>query len=213
MPENQIKLTVKRIGGAYGAKITRSSLIACACALACHLSGLPVRFVMTIEAMMSICGHRYACANQYNVMCNSATGKIRQLNNFFVEDSGCTLNEVTIEVTLDAFPLQYDSSQWKCQGKPLITNTPNSTWCRGPGTTEAVAMAETIMEHIAHTLQIDPVRVRLANLPDRSLWKSLLENIIDDIGKKKTFKLTQKISFCLVFTQKKNRFISSSRLL
>lgn len=138
MPEHKIKITVKRVGGAYGAKISRSSLVACACALSSYLSGLPVRFVMTIEAMMSICGKRYPCANEYNVICDSATGKIQKLHNLFVEDYGCSLNERTPQPTLAAFTNGYLSNGWKNVEKQLLTNTPCSTWCRAPGSCESI---------------------------------------------------------------------------
>lgn len=138
IPENKVKITVKRIGGAYGAKISRSSLVACACALACHLSGLPVRFVMTIEAMTSICGKRYPCASEYEVVCDSATGKIRQLSNSVIEDNGCAKNELNDEGGLQTYALGYASDGWKFELKMIESNTPSSTWCRAPGTCESI---------------------------------------------------------------------------
>lgn len=182
VPENKINMFVKRLGGAYGAKISRSSLIACACALASHITNSPVRFVLTIEAMMTICGKRYPCANEYDLDVDTTTGRIRRLNCFYIEDYGYSLNELNDESVLNAFLLSYVSTKWKYGGKRLLTNTQISSWCRAPGTTESIAMIETIMEHIAHETKIDPVQVRLANMADRSLWKSMLENIIDDIG-------------------------------
>lgn len=138
VPENKIKVTVKRVGGGFGGKISRSSQVACACALSCYLSGLPVRFVMTIEAMMSICGKRYPCAHEYNVICSSITGKVHRLNNLFVEDYGCSLNERVPLPNLAAFTNGYVSNGWQNTERRLLTNTSCSTFCRAPGSCEAI---------------------------------------------------------------------------
>lgn len=182
IPHNKINVVIKRVGGAYGSKIARSALVASACALACHLLNRPVRFVMTIEAMMSICGKRYPCANKYKLTANSSSGQIRRLNNFYVEDYGYSLNEMNDDIVLNMFLLSYVSSGWKHVGRRLTTPMNISNWCRAPGTTESVAMIETIIEHIAHTLRLDPVRIRLNNMAE-DVWKSTVLKIVDDVGK------------------------------
>jgi len=92
VPNSQINMSVRRLGGGYGSKISRASQIACAAAIAAHLLNRPVRFVMTIEANMNIIGKRYACINNYDVSVDD-NGKILNLVNDFVEDSGCSGNE------------------------------------------------------------------------------------------------------------------------
>lgn len=182
IPHNKINVVIKRVGGAYGSKIARSALVASACALACHLLNRPVRFVMTIEAMMSICGKRYPCANKYTVTVNSRSGKIRKFNNFYVEDNGYSLNEMNDDSVLNMLLFSYVSTGWRNIGRRLTTPTNISNWCRAPGSTESVAMIETIIDHIAHTLQLDPVRVRLNNMTDEDKWKSIVAKIVDDVG-------------------------------
>ena len=92
LPNNAINMEVRRIGGAYGAKITRSIQVACAAAIAAHLLNKTVRFVMTIEANMTCMGKRYACISDYEVDVDD-NGKIHKLLTDFVEDSGCSSNE------------------------------------------------------------------------------------------------------------------------
>lgn len=183
MPHNKINIVIRRVGGAYGSKIARSALVASACALACYLLNRPIRFVMTIEAMMSICGKRYPCANKYQLFADSTTGKIRRLNNFYVQDYGYSLNETNDDIVLQTFLLSYVSNGWNYSGKKLTTPMNISNWCRAPGSTESIAMIETIIEHIAHKFNLEPVHVRLNNLPDKDVWKSMLQNILKDIGK------------------------------
>lgn len=205
IPHNKINITVRRLGGAYGAKIARSALVTSACALVCFLTNRPVRFVMQIEAMMSICGKslntqnfgaalikwvyfflsgkRYPCANKYRVKAETRTGKIRHFDNFYVQEYGYTLNEMNDPSVLNTFLLGYVSTGWKHLGKPLLTSVNLSNWARAPGSVESIAMGETIIEHIAHTLKMDPVRVRLNNMPQGDVWKSLVESILTDVGK------------------------------
>lgn len=83
---------------------------------------------------------------------------------------------------LNTFLLGYVSNRWRHAGKRLVTNVNISNWTRAPGTNEAIAMVETIMEHIAHTLKMDPVQVRLNNMA-RDLWKSTVESILTELGK------------------------------
>lgn len=182
LPHNKINVVVKRVGGAYGSKIARSALVSSACALACYLSNRPVRFVMTIEAMMSICGKRYPCASKYQVTVVTNTGKIRRLNNFYVEEYGYSLNEMNDDTVLNTPLYNYISTRWKHSGKKLLTNTNISNWARAPGSVESIAMIETIMDHIAYKLKIDPVHVRLSNMV-ADQWKTTLEQILLDIGK------------------------------
>lgn len=92
VPNNVINMNVRRLGGGYGGKATRSIQPACAAALAAHLLNRPVRFVMTIEANMDIIGKRYACINDYEGEFDD-NGKIQRLVNDYVEDAGCSPNE------------------------------------------------------------------------------------------------------------------------
>jgi Xanthine dehydrogenase, molybdopterin-binding subunit B len=62
-----INIKVRRLGGGYGAKISRNSLISAACALAAHKLHRPVRLVMNLETNMAAIGKRYSAAFDYEV--------------------------------------------------------------------------------------------------------------------------------------------------
>lgn len=54
----RVNVIVRRVGGAYGSKISRQCQIACAAALVSHLQGKTCRFVMSIEDNMRVVGKR-----------------------------------------------------------------------------------------------------------------------------------------------------------
>lgn len=92
LPNNVVNMQVRRLGGGFGGKISRSIQVACATALAAHLLNRPVRFIMTIEANMTVIGKRYSCIGDHEVDFDE-TGKIQKLLVDYVEGSGCSPNE------------------------------------------------------------------------------------------------------------------------
>uniref|UniRef100_A0A182V3I2 FAD-binding PCMH-type domain-containing protein n=1 Tax=Anopheles merus TaxID=30066 RepID=A0A182V3I2_ANOME len=180
VPENSLNLTVRRLGGGFGGKLTRSAHIACACALAAHLTRRPVRFIMTIEANMGTIGKRYSCVSNYQVEVDSK-GKILKLANNFMQDYGCNLNENVVDDAKVVFGLSYNSSAWKVEGSSVLTDAPSNTWMRAPATTEGIAMVETIMEHIAWITGVDPMQVRLSNMPAGSKLVTLMPQFRKDV--------------------------------
>ncbi|XP_053677596.1 uncharacterized protein LOC128727682 [Anopheles nili] len=180
VPQNSLNFIVRRLGGGFGAKLTRASLIACACALAAHLTKRPVRFVMTIEANMDTIGKRYGCISNYQVDVDTK-GKILKLFNNFMQDYGSNLNENVVDDSKYVFALSYISNTWKVEGKAVLTDSASNTWQRAPGSTEGIAMVETIMEHIAWETGVDPMQVRLINMPQNSKLQQLLPQFRQDI--------------------------------
>lgn len=179
IPQNAVNMRVRRIGGAFGAKITRSSQIACACAIACRLTNRPVRFVQSIESNMITMGKRFAVINEYE--CDfDEKGKIHKLRNTYAEDNGYCLNESVRFLTDIFFNNCYAHDAWDNKGQSVVTDAPSHTWFRGPGSTEGLAMIENILEHISRAGGIDPIDVRLANIADDNEMKKLLPQFVKD---------------------------------
>ncbi|XP_062544106.1 uncharacterized protein LOC134211342 [Armigeres subalbatus] len=184
IPENSLNFYIRRLGGAFGSKISRASQVACACAIAAHFSQRPVRLVLSVESNMEAIGKRASCISNYQVDVDD-NGKIIKLINNYVEDYGCSLNEPIEMVTAQFYKNCYDASRWKLVGKAAITNSASNTWCRGPGTNEGITMAENIMEHIAHVLKKDPLSVRLENMSDDCKIRTLLPEFVKDVDYEK----------------------------
>uniref|UniRef100_A0A182SAW1 Aldehyde oxidase/xanthine dehydrogenase a/b hammerhead domain-containing protein n=1 Tax=Anopheles maculatus TaxID=74869 RepID=A0A182SAW1_9DIPT len=178
VPENSLNVSVRRIGGGYGGKASRAVQIACACALACHLTKRPVRLIMTIESNMAAIGKRYGVVSSY---CTDVTneGQILRLRNEFLHDAGCNTNEAP-DFMQGYYGNCYNMDVWSVVSKTALTDSASNTWCRAPGSTEAYAMIESIIEHIAFVTERDPVAVRLENMPTDSQMRPLLQSFLVD---------------------------------
>ncbi|XP_077297593.1 uncharacterized protein LOC143919252 [Arctopsyche grandis] len=172
---NSINIKVRRLGGGYGSKINRCSMIATACAVAAKVLNRPVRFVMPLKTNMMAVGKRNPCSNDYEVGVDD-DGKIQYLTNVFYEDNGCSNNDNVVEGLAEPFFNCYDYSSWSVEGYGVLTDTASNTPCRAPGTTEGVAAIENIMEHIAVETGKDPVAVRLVNMSEGNKIKTLIED-------------------------------------
>uniref|UniRef100_A0A182KGJ4 FAD-binding PCMH-type domain-containing protein n=1 Tax=Anopheles christyi TaxID=43041 RepID=A0A182KGJ4_9DIPT len=178
VPENSLNVCVRRIGGGYGGKASRAVQIACACALACHLTKRPVRLVMTIESNMVAIGKRYGVVSTYTAEV-SPEGRILRLHNEFLHDAGCSTNEAP-DFMQGYYGNCYNKDAWTVVSKTALTDSASNTWCRAPGSTEAYAMIESITEHIAFVTGSDPLAVRLQNIPNDSPMRTLLQTFLLD---------------------------------
>lgn len=182
---NKINMQVRRIGGGFGGKLSRQSQIACACALACHLSKRPIRFVMTMEANMKSIGKRYGLYGNYDLTIDD-NGQIQELNNEYSQDYGCSMNESVAEPTSIYFSNVYDSSRWSVTPHAVLTESPSNTFMRGPCAVEGIAMIENIMEHIAKAVDRDPMDVRMLHYPSDHPMREMSADFLVDIGEFKT---------------------------
>ncbi|ETN61206.1 aldehyde oxidase [Anopheles darlingi] len=171
--ESQINVTVKRVGGAYGFKLTYASQVACACAVAAHQTGRPVRMTLPLETAMCAMGKRAGSVSEYEVSVDRS-GRISKLSHTYIHDDGASMNLLLGGMTSDLFKNCYRTNSWKLRGKIARTDVPPNTWARAPGTSEGIAMIENIMEHVAHATGQDPLQVRLANMPQDSKMRKLL---------------------------------------
>lgn len=182
IPENAINIVVRRLGGSYGCKMSRSAMVACAAALGCHLTRRPVRFVMTLESNMNVIGKRFSLHSEYNIQVDSASGKILNFVNDVTVDGGCSNNDSALILFDNAIGNVYDNSLWSVTAKTVLTDIPTQTLCRAPGTLEATALAENTMEHIAFATGLDPLSVRLANIPTGSPILTMFDSFLVQCG-------------------------------
>lgn len=125
-------MQVRRVGGAYGAKISRSVQIACICALVCHKLDVPTRFIMSIEENMRSIGKRITSYLEYDVGTDS-NGLIQYQNVISWMNAGSSYNETQLFSILSGCFNCYDYSTWNSIGYDVLTDIPANTYCRAPG--------------------------------------------------------------------------------
>ncbi|XP_038212504.1 xanthine dehydrogenase 1-like [Zerene cesonia] len=161
--QNKIDVSVSRLGGAYGLKISRSNQVAAACSLVSHKLNRPCRFIQSLRTNMRAVGKRFPCSTSFEVGVN-AQGVIQYNNYNLYEDNGYIIDEPLTMLGVDVFYNCYDKAAWNYKSYDTVTDSTSHTWCRSPGSLENIAMAELLMERIAYEMNLDPLNVRLANL-------------------------------------------------
>ncbi|XP_064388596.1 xanthine dehydrogenase/oxidase-like [Halichondria panicea] len=163
IPASSVDVSVKRIGGAYGAKTTRPNLVAAACALGASVTGRPVRMYMDLETNMKAIGKRFPYMVRYKLG-STKEGVITAIDVEIFADCGVAPNENAISVVRDFIDNAYYVPNWKIATQPCKTNTPANVFCRSPGTLPSIFMMETMIDHLATSLGMDVEVVKVANL-------------------------------------------------
>ncbi|XP_014357572.2 xanthine dehydrogenase-like [Papilio machaon] len=175
LQQNCIDVYVRRIGGAFGIKISRSNQVAVACNMVVQKLKRPCRFIQSLTTNMRTVGKRLPCTITFEVEVDDK-GTIQYLKYDLYEDNGYIVNEPFIMIGDGVYNSCYRASRWDYASYNCITDTASNSWCRSPGSLETIVMAEYLMERIAYEMSADPLQVRLANL-DTDNYKDLLEMI------------------------------------
>ncbi|KFB50602.1 AGAP005638-PA-like protein [Anopheles sinensis] len=180
LPQSRINVIVRPVGGSYGGKLSRGAWIASVCALAAYRSKRPVRLIVPFETAMKAIGKRIGAQCDYELDVTSE-GKIVRLSNTYYQDFGSSNYESMAALFSAAFRNCYVDESWRLRLRGVLTDSPSSSWTRSPGTAESIATIETIMEHIAYTMGLDPLAVRLANIDPTTKIATLLPAFHEEV--------------------------------
>ncbi|KAG6445380.1 hypothetical protein O3G_MSEX003913 [Manduca sexta] len=144
---------VKRIGGGFGGKETRASVLAVPVAIAAYKLKKPVRSVLDRDEDMQITGYRHPFLIKYKASFNEEgriTGVLYDLyaNAGYSMDISCSMIDRTIfHVDNSYFIQNIEVNGYLCK-----TNMPSNTAFRGFGAPQAMLAAETMIRHIASVI-------------------------------------------------------------
>ncbi|KAJ3639854.1 hypothetical protein Zmor_003189 [Zophobas morio] len=167
IPESQITVMVRHCGGAFGGKITRASLIACATALAAYKLKKPVKMWLPLTTNMTAIGKRFPLSTDYEVGLDD-NGVFQYANVTHYTDVGSQFDEDISPWFEQIFQTIYTSDTFTTSYNRVVTDTATNTWTRAPGSVEGLAAIESIMEHCSYASGIDPIQIRTANFSNQT---------------------------------------------
>ena len=202
MKESDINMTVRRLGGAFGGKISQANIPATACAVAANKLNLPVRLRMDLRTNMELLGKRLPYLASYKASVDQ-TGKLTGVKMKIYCDSGYSYNESTADTAASFARNVYTSKAWRISPIAVRTDKASNTYVRAPGSTQGHAIMENIMEHLAHSLDMDPLHFRMINMVGQeSTDTGKLHPIRDIIEKlKKSSKFEERKGEIIQFNQ------------
>ena len=183
MKESDINMTVRRLGGAFGAKISQANIPATACAVAANKLNLPVRLRMDLRTNMEMLGKRLPYLVRYKASVDQA-GKMTGVKMKIYCDSGYSYNESTADTAASFARNVYISKAWRISPIAVLTDKASNTYVRAPGSTQGHAIMENIVEHLAHSLEMDPLEFRMINMVGQEETDTGTLHPIRDIIKK-----------------------------
>ena len=164
LPYSMVVSRVRRMGGGFGGKESQGNALAVACAVAAHRLGRPARMRYDRDDDFVITGKRHDFRIEYRVGVNDE-GRILGIDFTQYCRGGWSL-DLTLPVA-DRAMLHADNAYWlpavRITSHRLITNTQSATAFRGFGGPQGMVGIERVMDHVAHALGMDPLRVRRAN--------------------------------------------------
>lgn len=162
---HKVVCKVKRIGGGFGGKETRSCFLSAAVAVAAQSTSRPVRLVLDRDVDMMITGTRHAFLADYQAA-YEATGRIVALSLEIYLNMGNTvdLSAAVLDRALYHAVNCYDIPNVDIIGKACYTNTTSSTAFRGFGGPQGMMICENVIDHVAFAVKLPPERVRDVNM-------------------------------------------------
>jgi len=145
-PAARVVVRMKRMGGGFGGKETRSVFASCAAAVAAKVSNRPVRLTLNRDTDMSITGTRHAFLTHYKagaIIQEDGTVKLHALDVQLYNNGGCAfdLTGPVLDRALFHVDNCYNWPVFRCVGTPCKTSQPPHTAFRGFGGPQGILLS------------------------------------------------------------------------
>jgi len=201
VPQHKIVARVKRLGGGFGGKESRSINSTVAVAVAAKKHNRPVRFFFDRGSDMLSTGTRHPFYGEYCVAFDG-NGHLKALHVKIYNNAGNSrdLSHAVMDRAVLHVDNAYNIPNVRVEGRCCYTHTPSNTAFRGFGGPQGMFVMEQAIEHVANYLRIPAESVRLVNLyregdvtpygmkltncTIRKCWKELTRNV--DVDRRRT---------------------------
>ncbi|KAL5336813.1 Molybdopterin-binding domain of aldehyde dehydrogenase-domain-containing protein [Aspergillus crustosus] len=162
---NKIVSRVKRLGGGFGGKETRSVQLAGICATAAAKTRRPVRCMLNRDDDIATSGQRHPFYCRWKVGV-SKEGKLLALDADVYANGGHTqdLSGAVVERSLSHIDNVYRIPNMYVRGRICKTNTVSNTAFRGFGGPQGLFFAESIISEVADHLDLQVEQLRILNM-------------------------------------------------
>ncbi|KAI0012440.1 xanthine dehydrogenase [Xylariaceae sp. FL0662B] len=181
VPMSRVNMRVRRLGGAYGGKESRSTPIACLLAIAAKKERRPLRMMLNRDEDIATSGQRHPMQCRWKIGTN-AEGIIQCLDADLYNNAGYSLDMsgAVMDRACTHIDNCYNIPHAWIRGWVCKTNTVSNTAFRGFGGPQAMYFSESIMSAIAEGLKIDVDELRARNLYKEGDLTPFLQKIDND---------------------------------
>ncbi|XP_042568237.1 LOW QUALITY PROTEIN: aldehyde oxidase 3-like [Cyprinus carpio] len=165
IPSNRVSCHVKRLGGAFGGKVTKTAILASITAVAASKTGRPVRCVLERGEDMLITGGRHPVWGIYKVGFMK-DGRITAADFQYYANAGNVVDESVLvaEKILLHLDNAYNIPNLRGRSAACKTNLPSNTAFRGFGVPQCMLVVESMIDDVALKLGRLPEEIREINM-------------------------------------------------
>ncbi len=161
LPDNNVHVRSKFVGGAFGSKGSVRPHIALA-VMCARQTGRPVKLLLTRRQVTFTSGHR-PDTQQRVALGSSGDGRLASI--IHEGFSSCSETDPFIEPFTTLTARLYAAPNRALAQKMVFLNINQPTNMRGPGETTGMYALEAAMDELAHALSLDPLELRRRNEP------------------------------------------------
>ncbi|TMS11619.1 Aldehyde oxidase 1 [Larimichthys crocea] len=165
IPSNRVTCHVKRMGGAFGGKVTKTAILASITSLAAWKTNRAMRCVLERGEDMLITGGRHPVVGKYKVGFMN-DGRIVAADLQYYANAGNTLDEsvLVVEKILLHMDNAYNIPNLQGHAAACRTNLPSNTAFRGFGVPQSIMVVENMVNDVAVVLGRPADEIREINM-------------------------------------------------